>query len=404
MKGKNFLVFVLLLAAFAIRFYSIGAMTDVRGDVATHSDSAFNYTLRGYFGPDAWYHPPLKHILHYLSLRAFGNNPYGLRLPNVIFGSLTVIMLFILVREIFPLSLHAPLIASGLLLIDPLHIVYSRATVEEIPLALFLVVAIYIGLSALRKSSEVLWFFTGIAWGLVISFKWYALPFLFLFIVITVSREKGLRGLSIALLYLVAIPAIIYLMTFFPYFLRGNSFIEWLEMQSDAIREMRNVEMINFAPSQQLFFSALEGADSWFLRLIGLGFQVPRGDMTGYYIIMNNIAVWILVLPSFLYQLLSGIKRKDLGVIFLSAGFALMYLPMVLVKRPIFLYSSLAIIPVAFVLVAGTIERLPNKWPLYTFILLSLWSILLFPLTSGIPVPEELYEPILRHIKILSVE
>jgi len=65
----------IFLVAFLVRFIGLGSMSSFQGDEALHSVSAVNYSEQGYFGPDNWYHPPLKHILLYGSIRVFGDNP-----------------------------------------------------------------------------------------------------------------------------------------------------------------------------------------------------------------------------------------------------------------------------------------------------------------------------------------
>ncbi len=71
-------------------------------------------------------HPPLFYFLLHLWLPIAGHSEWLIRLPFIIFGSLTVSSLYLLVREIVGESkTKFALVAALLLAINPLHIYYS---------------------------------------------------------------------------------------------------------------------------------------------------------------------------------------------------------------------------------------------------------------------------------------
>lgn len=70
------------------------------------------------------FHPPLYFAMMWVWTRVFGFSEIALRMPSVIFGTLTVAAVYFLGRELF--SKRAGLFASLLLALNPLHIYYSQ--------------------------------------------------------------------------------------------------------------------------------------------------------------------------------------------------------------------------------------------------------------------------------------
>jgi len=63
-------------------------------------------------------------------VKVFGLNELSVRLPAVILGSLSILGLYFLTREIFPRQKKLPLVAALLLSISPWHIQFTRASFE----------------------------------------------------------------------------------------------------------------------------------------------------------------------------------------------------------------------------------------------------------------------------------
>ncbi len=107
--------------------------------------------------------PPLYVYSLIPSIKLFGLNELGVRFPSAFFGTLTVLAIYFLVKELFsyknkkPKYLilntdYLPLIASLLMAISPWHLQFSRAAFEA-NLALFMVVlAVFLFLKSLKKS------------------------------------------------------------------------------------------------------------------------------------------------------------------------------------------------------------------------------------------------------------
>ena len=85
-----------------------------------------------------------------LSIAAFGNQAWALRLPAAIFGTLTVAGIYLLGAEL--ISAPAGLLAAFFLATSFWHLVFSRIAFRAIAAPLFLVWALYLLLAALRRA------------------------------------------------------------------------------------------------------------------------------------------------------------------------------------------------------------------------------------------------------------
>ena len=81
-------------------------------------------------------HPPLGKWIIGLGIQAFGNDPLGWRVPSLIAGTLTVVVVFLLGRVLLR-STVAATVAAGLLATDFLHLVQSRIAMLDVFVTLF---------------------------------------------------------------------------------------------------------------------------------------------------------------------------------------------------------------------------------------------------------------------------
>jgi len=135
------LLCIVFLLAFALRFYDVASPAIPYMDESGHVPAATNYWDKGQFELDRWEHPPLRHTLLYGFLQVFGNNPYGWRMRNVLFGSVTAVLVYLFAFAITP-GRKTALLAGLLIATDPLHVVLSRHTFCEVYGTAFFVLAI----------------------------------------------------------------------------------------------------------------------------------------------------------------------------------------------------------------------------------------------------------------------
>ena len=140
---------------------------------AAYAAYSISKTLKdgaNHFLPILWqshggYGSPLAVYIPLTSIVIFGNNDFAVRLPAAILGSLTIIFIGLLVKELTKNSKLA-LMTSFLLAISPWHFFASRSALESNYALFFIVLGIYMFFFGLNKNKR---------WATIISFVSFAL-------------------------------------------------------------------------------------------------------------------------------------------------------------------------------------------------------------------------------------
>lgn len=174
------MIIIMVLAAF-LRLYDLGNNPpSLDWDEASLGYNAFSILKTGKdeFGR-AWpisirsfedYKPAMYTYLTVPAIWIFGLNEYSVRLPSAIMGTLTVLICFFLLKELF--SKRVALLATLLLTISPWHLQFSRIAFESNVSLFFVFTGFWFFLKALKKG---VWFVPS-AFFLVLSFYTYHSP------------------------------------------------------------------------------------------------------------------------------------------------------------------------------------------------------------------------------------
>lgn len=345
---------VLLLAAVA-RTWGL-ATQPVLEDEALTALSAEHYVGHGQFGPTEPFHPNLRNLVLAASTRAFGTGAVGLRGPSVLLGTLSVWVLFALVRRLTK-DCFAALLAALFLAVDPVHITFSRQSLQEVHTAFFFLAGVYAFVRAHDErwslARPAWWPLAGVCFGLSVASKHHGL-----FPLIACAsaagffaiRRRDWPALALAVSALLLLPATVYLATYYPWFGRGHGLGEWFAMQVALAGEM--VTHQGYATS-----SAIDTRPGlWFVQpLLGYANFTVAGGRPIVTVAMGNPLIFLLVLPAALLPAFAAWRSR--GAVFLAALFWVCYLPLALSPRPIWLLSSIAVTPFAFALVAAALCR-----------------------------------------------
>lgn len=202
-KKINIFLILVIFLGFFLRFYQLG----VNPAVFNRDEAAIGYnaytiltTGRDEFGiklPLAFrsfgdYKMPLYIYLVVPYFKLFGVNEFAVRFPSAFFGSLTILLIYLLVFVISK-NKKTALISALLLAITPFHIHYSRLAFEA-NVALFLFFfGIYLFIAGLKKS--LLLIFSSIAFTLSL-FCYFTPYFLILpfILILTFFYYREVRG------------------------------------------------------------------------------------------------------------------------------------------------------------------------------------------------------------------
>lgn len=151
------ILLVILVAAFAVRIWNIeGAPAGIYPDEAVNGIDAIKVNLGEQ--PFQWFYQDnngregLFMNLIALSFQIFGVSVLGLKLPSIIFGTLTVLGVFLLAKEVFRTP-RAGLFAAYLTAFSFWSINFSRISFRAIMLPFVLTFSFYFLLRAIRTKS-----------------------------------------------------------------------------------------------------------------------------------------------------------------------------------------------------------------------------------------------------------
>lgn len=311
-------------------------------------------------------HPPLAKLLITFSMWIIGNNAYGWRIPSVLFGSISVLVFYLLMKR---LSTHAiiPIVATFLFSFDNLVFVHSRIATLDIFALGFMLLGIYWYfsghpfLSAVGMALSALTKITGVA-GFALIVGIHAVKF-------TQDRSKGKNWIDFFSWFEK------YTLTYAACFLLLLTIMDhWVGLSS--------IDHIGYILkySAALTSSCPNGIAScpwqWLLNQITIPYlkvnvQETSGTITTNYLSVNfvgatNPAISFLTIPALLYCSYNYLERRDDLSLVALALFAVTYLPfypaVILGQRITYLFYFLAAVPAVCAAIAYMIAdtKLPK--------------------------------------------
>jgi 4-amino-4-deoxy-L-arabinose transferase-like glycosyltransferase len=170
MKNNIILVAILFIAIF-LRFFQLGSNPpSLTWDEVAWGYNAYSLGQNGrdefgrflpfdYLESFGDFKPPVYAYLDILPIKIFGLTELAVRIPSALFGVLTVLATYVLVKRIFTTSKKKEayaLISAGILAISPWHILLSRAAFEANVATFFLVFGVYAFLRGVQDKSKFL--------------------------------------------------------------------------------------------------------------------------------------------------------------------------------------------------------------------------------------------------------
>jgi 4-amino-4-deoxy-L-arabinose transferase-like glycosyltransferase len=194
------LLFAILIAAFALRFTNIENIPS-----SIYPDEAQNGVdgqIANATGNYKWFYPTnngregLFINIQAMSIKYLGNTTFALKIPSIIFGTLTVLGVFLLTYELFQ-SYIAGLIAAYLIAFSYWAINFSRIGFRAIMLPFILSFAFYFLFKGLRTKKLHDFIIAGFIYGLglhtYIAFRVSPLVLIVLLISLAITRKNFLK-------------------------------------------------------------------------------------------------------------------------------------------------------------------------------------------------------------------
>ena len=317
-----------------------------------------------------WSHPHLGKELSAIGILIFGDNTFGWRFFQALFGGFGTLFIYLLGKELF-LSKRAGLIAAFLFTFESFIFVLSRIAMVDIFLMSFILLASLFLVKYARTPKIAFLLLSGFFCGAAISVKWsgiYALEFLavssFLLIFYREAySEIGKKGsfyfqfvkiIPKIFLVFVIIPFVVYLATYIPFFLYGNSFSDFISLQNNMYGYHKGLTATH--PYQSSWWK-------WplLLRPVYLYLGSGKEESAHIYAIGNPFIWW----SGCVFLILSVVQviRKELPALaFVTLSVFAYWLPWALSPRKlVFLYHFLASLPFVILIIAYFLDLLWSK-------------------------------------------
>lgn len=326
-------------------------------------------------------HPHLGKIIIMWSYKLFGVNPFGYRAMGAIAGALMIPVMYALGKKLFRNHYFA-MIGATLLAFECMHFVQTRLGTVDSYLVLFIMLtfyfmACYVDMD-LRKTSYfktlVPLFFSGIFFGCAISVKWIGFyagaGIAFLFFVKIFSQWKSFGygrivygGKALAarnslltcffcLIFFIAIPALIYSLSYTPIFQIQSAAIDnekftIMEMADNIIASQKHMfEYHKGVTQDHPFKSAWYTWPIMYKPVYYYSAPVKAEGQWGTIVAIGNPLIWWTGLAALIGTAIVSLRRQDRRGLFIFAGYLSILLPWAVAPRSItFLYHYFGCVP-----------------------------------------------------------
>lgn len=319
-----------------------------------------------------------------------GFNTYGWRIAACLFGTLCIPMMYLLARRLWPNRLFA-VAAATLVCFDGMFFVQSRIGMIDIFPIFFILASYYlffVHIQSTRLETSLLSLVgLGTVLGIGIAAKWIVLAAWASIGLLLVVRaglrlfaiewgppgwapRSGLeraRYVSIAILALIAIPVGLYVLSWYPFFARGqfHTFNDLINYQLDALNYHRTLVATHPYGSPAWSWPFLARPVLYYAQYEGLGKDVFTGqDLWARMSNLGNPWIWWTSLPCVVSLLYFIVRHRSFAASLILLGFTTQYLPWFPITRVLFMYHMFGglifmVLALAFVL-TYLAEKLPR--------------------------------------------
>ncbi len=337
-------------------------------------------------------HPPFGKWLIAIGIRFFGNEEFGWRFASAIFGILSILLIYLIVKKLFN-SEFLSITAALLMAFDGLNLVMSRVALLDIFLMFFILLSIYFLII------NNLWL-SGSAIGLALSIKWSAaflIPLVILFVV--VYNKVTFRNLFKVISQFTLLPISIYFASWSGWIFSSQGWARQSESNVFASLWNYHLQILDF--HQGLDDKHAYQANPWSWLVLGrptsFYYESPS-DCGAEKCAQEILAIgtpllwWISI---FAVAITFGflVTKLERAAAIILLGFAGTYLPWFFIQsRTTFYFYSISILPFLILALIYCFNQLLNsaiykKYITSFVILVAINFIYFLPIYLGISIP-----------------
>ena len=402
---------IALLLAFVaalFRLPRLGVPGEEMFDEVYHARTALQY-LTGE-SPTEWVHPPTAKLIIAAGVWLFGYEPWAWRLLPALAGIALAPVFYLLARHLLE-SRRAAVLASVLLLCDGVYLVQSRVAMTNIFAVLFqLGAAVFIVRAAQGDELKIRDMLgAGLCLGLALSTRWTSLWATgFVGLALLVARRERLfrlRELLLATWALVAVPVLIYVLSYLPWVQQGNDIQGLPELQRAIWRYHADLQ------AEHPYFSKWY-TWPWLVRPTWYYFHQDQAAKTVAGIVaIGNPLLWWVSMAAALWGIFTATRPRlvdddgenelrvrvlDPRLLFAGLGYFFLYLPWGLSPRTLnYSHYLFEAIPYACLCLGTLLDRSwDGRWRVAArgyVILVALAFLFFLPFLVAFPVPTDWY-------------
>lgn len=389
-------------------------------------------------------HPPLGKILIAIGIKLFGLSPFGWRIIGTLFGIAMIPLMYIFVLRLFRYRTVYAAAGAILLAADFMHFTQTRIATIDVYAVFFIMLMFYFMyryyrmnfyLVALGKTLVPL-SLAGVVFGIGAASKWiviYGGAGLAIMLglslfdrykqyaaskralasgtasveqketykrVIKAFPRNALLTLASCLITYIAIPVVIYSLSFMPVLNAGDGkyTIEGLVSQQEHMYSYHSELVATHPYSSQWWEWPFMKRPVWYYS----GKDLENPNDVSSISAFGNPLIWWTGLFALIGAFYISLKRKDKRMYIVWIAYLSQYLPWMLVPRLTFIYHYFAMVPfmiMAILYMFQTAEEKNPKWRKYLGIYVAaavVLFIMFYPVLSGLPFSKTYVAHILR--------
>lgn len=189
MKKTTFILIILIILGFLLRI-TVAINMGYAADDVTHAIHAINFTKSGKLA-DYSQSSSLWHYTTDVFYKIFGVGQFSSRIPSIIFGTLSILLIFLLTKEFF--GKKAGIIAALLLATSPFHLKFTISEMDVMA-SFFVLISIFLFVKAIKTENNLKFIISGIFLGLGILTKLYPLLFIPVLVIFGLYKNYKIKG------------------------------------------------------------------------------------------------------------------------------------------------------------------------------------------------------------------
>jgi len=387
-------------------------------------------------------HPPTGKWLIAIGQYLFGFNPFGWRFSSAFFGTLLIILTFLVARKLLKSNWFA-LFAAGLVALDGLAIVMSRIALLDGFLIFFVLLAVYFLLVDFEKTAFKIesdqitptrfgpffyfhWYrwLAGLSLGIAVSIKWSGLWFLGIFGLIFIAFDLYFRSkfqpkylvlgslIKDWWLIFVQVPlaaALVYLLSWSGWFLSNLSWGKLYYQNAWEAFFYYHQQILNFHTQLTETHNYQSYAAGWPILYRPTAFfyeetqiNCPAETCASEILALGNPAIWWIGVIALVVLLFWFIRKPRFEVGLILIMFLTGWLPwFIYYERPTFYFYSIIMLPFIAIAIALAFRQITwlfktngfSNWSgisfgsIYLFIVLVL-TLFFLPVWTAISIPK----------------